>query len=91
MLDLWKSGYIKLTPASKKLLTLLSDGKWHHKFHGIGTEVFEVMRKWGFLKIRFINKKKCGPVKAIITKKGLNFLNEGIDYHLVILKRPASG
>lgn len=66
--------YVELTPARKKLLELLSDGKWHRKFLGIGIRTFDLMQELGFIRMRHIDKKPWKTtnwlVEARITMKG---------------------
>ena len=73
--------WLALTPARKRLLELLSDGKWHRKFPGIGLGTYDMMQILGFVRQRFVDKKpeKTGNwfVEARITLKGRFLLKHG--------------
>ncbi len=63
--------YVWLTPARRKLLEQLKDGKWHRKFPGIGIGTFDLMMVLDFIQMRFIDKKRHpGRVEARITATG---------------------
>ena len=73
--------WVELTPARKRLLALLSNGKWHRKFPGIGIKTFDLMDELGFIRKRHIDKKpwetENWTVEARITLKGRFLLKRG--------------
>ena len=66
--------WIELTTARKRLLDLLSDGKWHQEFPNIGIQTFDLMQELDFIRKRHIDKKPWKTnnwtVEARITLKG---------------------
>ena len=66
--------WVELTSARKRLLELLSDGKWHRKFPGVGIKTFDLMQELGFIRKRHIDKNPWRTnnwtVEARITLKG---------------------
>jgi len=72
--NMFLPSYIELTSKRKKLLELLSDGKWHRKFPSIGIQTFDFMQELGFIRIRHIDKNPWKTnnwtVEAHITLKG---------------------
>ncbi len=65
---------VNLTPSRKKLLEQLHDGRWHHKFPGIGIRTFDLMSILDFIDVKFSSKNpdktNNWKVKARITQKG---------------------
>lgn len=73
--------WVELTPKRKKLLELLSDGKWHRKFLDVGVKTFDLMQELGFVRMRCMDKKPWKTdnwsVEARITLKGRYLLKHG--------------
>jgi len=69
----------RLTPTRRKLLKILSDGKWHRKFQNIGIQTINLMVDQGYVRLRFFSvipgfpvsrSKTSGFVEGKITPAG---------------------